>query len=87
MSGKTRSGLVRGRPGPGRLILIAFMTAENAKESCRCPAVVTREIGRHRPSAARWILVENPPRERPRASRSTPERHRLCATSAAAGFV
>ena len=29
---------------------------------------MTREIGRHRVSAARWILLVNPPRERPSAS-------------------
>jgi hypothetical protein len=31
--------------------------------------VVAREIGRQRVSAARWIFVLNPPRERPNASR------------------
>lgn len=31
--------------------------------------MVTRLIGRHRLSAARWILLVSPPRERPIASR------------------
>jgi len=31
--------------------------------------VVTREIGRQRVSAARWILLVSPPRERPSDSR------------------
>ena|SRR5215208_166407 len=46
------------------------MTGSKASESCRCPAVVTREIGRHRVSAARWIFDVNPPRERPNDSRA-----------------
>lgn len=46
------------------------MTASNVTESCRCPVVVTRANSRHRRSAARWILVPSPPRERPSASRS-----------------
>src|SRR5690349_10376805 len=46
------------------------MTAVNAIASWRCPAVTTRAIGRQCWSAARWILVVNPPRLRPSASRS-----------------
>ena len=45
------------------------MTGSKASESWRCPAVVTREIGRQRRSAARWILDVSPPRERPSDSR------------------
>jgi hypothetical protein len=43
------------------------ITVSKARESWRWPAVVTGEIGRQRLSAARWILVVTPPRERPRA--------------------
>src|SRR6478672_196623 len=70
LSARTRSGLVLG--GPPRLLLIEIsaITAVNATESCRCPAVVTRAIGRHRESATRWIFVVTPPRERPKPSRS-----------------
>ncbi|MGW2714638.1 carbamoyltransferase N-terminal domain-containing protein [Streptomyces sp. NPDC001356] len=34
----------------------------------QCPGVSRMARGRHRPSAARWILVVKPPRERPRHS-------------------
>jgi hypothetical protein len=33
-----------------------------------CPGLVSRAIGRQRRSAARWIFVDSPPRERPSAS-------------------
>lgn len=45
------------------------MTAGKPNASWRWPAVVTRLIGRHRLSAARWILLVSPPRDRPIASR------------------
>src|SRR4051794_7749737 len=46
------------------------MTASNASESCRFPALVTRARTRHRRSASRWILLVSPPREWPSPSRS-----------------
>ena len=46
------------------------MTCSKPVESCRFPGVVTRATGRQRRSAARWILVVRPPRERPSASRA-----------------
>ena len=52
MSPSTRPGRVRGRPGPRRRIRIRAITGRNPGLSCRCPALVTREIGRHRRSAA-----------------------------------
>jgi hypothetical protein len=69
LSPSTRAGRVRGRPRPRRPIRIPAITGAKASESWRCPAVVTREIGRHRVSAARWILLVSPPRDRPRDSR------------------
>jgi hypothetical protein len=52
-----------GEPRPGRGV------SSKATESWRCPRVVMNPKGRHRLSAARWSLVESPPRERPNASR------------------
>jgi len=46
------------------------MSGRKARESWRCPALVTRASGRHPESAAKWILVVSPPRDRPSASRS-----------------
>src|SRR4051812_40860644 len=46
------------------------MTASNASESCRWPALVTRARTRQRRSASTWILLVRPPREWPSASRS-----------------
>ncbi|MDQ0757582.1 hypothetical protein QF027_000217 [Streptomyces canus] len=48
---------------PGRLNWVQF---------ARWPGVRTRDSGRQRPSALRWILLVNPPRERPRPSPPTP---------------
>jgi transposase len=42
---------------------------ENRGESPCWPGLVSRATGRQRRSAARWILVVSPPRERPIASR------------------
>ena len=64
---------VRRGPGvPPQLLMIEMsaITGVKATESCRCPAVVTRAIGRHRESATRWIFVVTPPRLRPKPSRS-----------------
>ena len=47
------------------------ITDVKAVESCRWPAMMMRDSGRARRSAASTILVESPPRERPKASRST----------------
>src|SRR5215470_20109128 len=40
--------------------------------SCTWPPVRRKRSGRPSASASRWILVVNPPRERPRASSSAP---------------
>jgi hypothetical protein len=42
------------------------------KPSWRCPALITRAMGRQRRSAITWIFVVRPPLDRPRASRSLP---------------
>ena len=41
----------------------------SARESCRCPALVSRASGRQRASASRQTFVLSPPRDRPSASR------------------
>lgn len=66
MSARTTAGAVRGLPA-GRGTLIRAMTCSKAGASPACPAVTRNARGRHRPSAARWIFVVSPPRERPRA--------------------
>ena len=53
LSASTRSGLHLGVPPQLRMIEISAITGVNATESCRCPAVVTRAIGRHCESATR----------------------------------
>jgi len=53
LSPNTCPGRVRGRPGPRRRIRIPAITGSKASESWRCPALVTREIGRQQVSAAR----------------------------------
>jgi len=60
LSASTRSGLVLGVPPQLLTIEMSAITGVNATESCRCPAVVTRAIGRHRESATRWIFVVTP---------------------------
>ncbi len=65
-SARTTSGLVRGRPrrrGTRRRPI----TSTKAGASPACPAVSTKAGGRQLPSAARWIFVVSPPRERPMA--------------------
>jgi len=65
LSASTRAGRSRGRPRPLRGTQIASMTAVNCGASPRCPAVTTIDSGFWPCSHAKWILVENPPRERP----------------------
>jgi hypothetical protein len=48
---------------------MAVSTRVKAVESCRWPAVMIRDSGRARRSAASTILVLSPPREQPKASR------------------
>lgn len=66
------SGRRRGRPSPARGTRILSMTGSNWVQSARCPGVAVRDSGRQRPSALRWTLVVNPPRERPRPSPAAP---------------
>src|SRR5271169_7208126 len=69
LSAIARPGRRRGRPGPRRWTRIASISGTNRGESPCWPQLVSRAIGRQRRSAARWILVVRPPRERPIASR------------------
>ena len=48
---------------------MAFISGMNCGQSPCWPGVVSRATGRQRWSAARWILVVSPPRDRPIASR------------------
>lgn len=66
------SGFLRGLPGPVRGTRIFSSTGSNCVQSARCPGVTTRDSGRQQPSALRWTLVVNPPRERPRPSPPAP---------------
>ena len=66
MSASTRSGRVRGRPGPVRGTRMRLSTAWNCGLSPRCPAVITTESGFWPCSQARCSLVVRPPRDRPR---------------------
>jgi len=59
LSARTRSGLVRGRPG-GRGTRRRAMTPVKAGASPAWPSVRTNASGRHRPSATRWIFVVSP---------------------------
>lgn len=66
LSARTTSGLVRGRPrGRGRRR--RAMASVKTGASPAWPAVRTNARGRQRASAARWIFVVSPPRERPMA--------------------
>jgi hypothetical protein len=47
-------------------------TASNCVQSARWPSVMSSQSGRQRPSALRWILAVNPPRERPGPSPPAP---------------
>ena len=53
LSASTRYGLFLGVRPPLRIIEMSAITGVKATESCRCPAVVTRAIGRHCESATR----------------------------------
>ena len=53
LSARTRPGLVRGRPGPRRAIARRPRSGMKARESWRCPALVTRASGRQPASASR----------------------------------
>ena len=61
MSASTRSGVLLVVPPQLLMIAMSAMTGMKAKESCRWPAVVTRAIGRHCESAARWKFFVTPP--------------------------
>jgi hypothetical protein len=52
---------------------IPAITWAKAIESCRCPAIVTRESGRARESPTSTILVVNLLRDQPGASRLASE--------------
>src|ERR1035441_3349274 len=64
-----RPGRRRGLPRPRRGMRIASISGTNRGESPCWPQLVSRAMGRQRRSAARWILVVSPPRDRPIASR------------------
>lgn len=65
LSARTRSGRLRGLPGPRRGTRMASSTGSNCGESPRWPAMITTLTGFRPCSTARWILVVRPPRERP----------------------
>ncbi len=69
LSAIARPGRRRGRPGPRRWMRIASMSGTKRGESPCWPQPVSRAMGRQRRSAARWIFVVSPPRDRPIASR------------------
>src|SRR3954471_11100505 len=68
LSPARRRGRRRGRPRPERGIAPRSRTSAKAICSWRSPPVKTAVMGRPWPSARRWILVENPPWDRPSAS-------------------
>jgi hypothetical protein len=67
LSATIRSGRVRGRPTPVRGTPMPASTTANCVVSWTWPAVTWIASDRQRPSAAPWILVVNPPRDRPNA--------------------
>src|ERR1017187_3409710 len=69
LSAIARPGRRRGLPRPRRGMRIASISGTNRGESPCWPQRVSRAMGRQRRSAARWILVVSPPRDRPIASR------------------
>src|SRR3712207_4387459 len=68
LSPTTRRGRRRGRPPRLRRITPVSRSAGRATLSWRSPPVRWKVTGLPHPSARTWILVEKPPRERPRAS-------------------
>ncbi len=66
LSASTVVGRVLGR-SLGLATRMPAMTCVNAGASPAWPGVTTKASGRQRPSAARWIFVVRPPRDRPRA--------------------
>ncbi len=66
-SARTMVGRIRGRPGPVLGTRMRAMTVSEAGASPAWPAVPVRAKGRAWLSAVKWILVPNPPRERPSA--------------------
>src|SRR5271165_2030629 len=70
LSAIARPGRCRGLPRPRRGMRIASISGTNRGESPCWPQLVSRAMGRHRRSAARWILVVSPPRDRPIPSRA-----------------
>jgi hypothetical protein len=67
-------GRVRGRPFPRRAMRTWFSSGMNCGQSPCWPGVRIRVTGRQRRSAAKWILVLSPPRDRPSASWRAPPR-------------
>src|SRR5215212_4440005 len=68
LSPTTRRGRRRGRPPRLRRTAPASRRSGRATLSWRSPPVRWKVTGLPCPSARTWILVEKPPRERPRAS-------------------
>ena len=69
LSAIARPGRVRGRPLPRRAMRTCSSSGMNCGQLPCWPGVKIRVTGRHRRSAARWILVLSPPRDRPSAFR------------------
>jgi hypothetical protein len=65
LSASTRSGRVRARPPPIRATRTPANTAVNWRLSPRWPVVTTSDNGFWPCSAARCVLVMNPPRDQP----------------------
>ena len=64
LSPATASGRLRGRP-VGCMTRIWSISGSKKAASCRCPPVMTAASGSPRPSQARWIFEEKPPRPYP----------------------
>ena len=78
LSATTRFGSKRGRPHFGRLTAPFSISCSNTVTSCCWPGVSTNVTGLPSPSQRTWILVENPPWLRPKASFcGSPLLHRL----------
>ena len=68
LSANAAPGRIRGRPVPRRAMRTWFSSGMNCGQSPCWPGVKMRVTGRQPRSAARWILVVRPPRDRPSAS-------------------